>query len=110
MNFYRDTGRNVNGARQPTPSEGKVKHETVLEMRTVGGKNTFETDKITFVLPMLHGGFHSPLLVSLISSEMETVVEQDEHPASHVPHLKSVVFPRIAPLYALLQEDRTRST
>jgi hypothetical protein len=66
MNFYRDTGRNVNGARQPTPSEGKVKHETVLEMRTVGGKDTFETDKITSVLTVLHCGFHSPFLVSLM--------------------------------------------
>jgi hypothetical protein len=88
MNFYRDTGRNVNGARQPTPSERKVKHETVLEMRTVGGKGTFETDRITLVLPVLHCGFHSPLLVSLMLSETETEVEQDERPASHVPNLK----------------------
>jgi hypothetical protein len=88
MNFYRDTGRNVNGAHQTTPSEGKVKHETFLEMRTVGGKYTFETDRITLVLPVLHCGFHRPLLVSLMLSEMETVVEQDEHPASHVPNPK----------------------
>jgi len=76
MKFYRDTGRNVNGAHQPTPSEGKVKHETFLETHTVSGKNTFETDKITLVLTVLHCGFHSPLLVSLMLSETETVDEQ----------------------------------
>jgi hypothetical protein len=88
MNFYRDIGRNVNCARQPTPSEGKVKHETVLDMHTVSGKYTFETDRIPSVLTVLHGGFHSGLLISLFLSEMETVVGQDEHPASHVPNLK----------------------
>jgi hypothetical protein len=88
MNFYRDIGRNVNCARQPTPSEGKVKHETVLDMHTVSGKYTFETDRITSVLPVLHCGFHSGLLISLFLSETETVVGQEEHPASHVPNLK----------------------
>jgi hypothetical protein len=76
MNFYRDTGRNVNDAHQPTASEGKVKHETLLETHTVSGKNTFETNKITWVLTVLHCGFHRPLLVSLRLSETETVVEQ----------------------------------
>jgi len=75
MNFYRDIGRNVNCARQPTSSEGKVKHETVLDMHTVSGKYTFETDRITSVLTVLHYGLHGDLLVSLMLSETETVVE-----------------------------------
>jgi hypothetical protein len=76
MKFYRDTGRNVNCARQPTLSEGKVEHETVLDMHTVSGKDTFETDRITLVLTVLHCGFHSPLLVSLVLSDTEPVVKQ----------------------------------
>jgi hypothetical protein len=66
MNFYRAIGRHVNGAHRPTPSEGKVKHETVLEMRTVGGKDTFETDRVPWVLAVLFHGFHTSILVSLM--------------------------------------------
>jgi hypothetical protein len=69
--------------------DGKVKHETVLEMHTVSGKDTFEPDRITLVLPVLHRGFHGGLLlISLFLREMETVVGQDECRASHVPNLK----------------------
>ena len=92
MNFYRDTGRNVTCARQPTPFEGKIKHETVFDVHTISGKETLEPDRITSVLPVLHRGFHSPLLVSLMLSETETVIEQDEHPASHVPNLDAHVL------------------
>ena len=65
MNFYQDTRSNMNCAHQPTPSEGEVKHETFLETHTVSGENTFETDKITLVLTVLHCGFHSPPLILL---------------------------------------------
>ena len=60
--------------------------QTVLDTPSV--EKILLTDRITSVLPVLHCGFHSPLLVSLMLSETETVVEQDEHPASHVPNLK----------------------
>ena len=91
MNFYRDIGRKVNCARQPTSSEGKVKHETFLEMHTVGGKDTFVgQDNVGASGTALWGPY--PLLVSLMLSETETVVEQDEHPASHVPNLDAHVL------------------
>ena len=66
MNLYRSPGRNVNDAHQPTPSEGEIKHETWLETHTISGKITFETDKKTLVLTVLHGSFHSPLRISYI--------------------------------------------
>jgi hypothetical protein len=52
MQFYRDTGRNVNGAHQPTPFEGQIKHETVLDTHTINGKDTFEPDRVPLVLPV----------------------------------------------------------
>jgi hypothetical protein len=48
-------------------------------MHTVGGKDTFETDRIPSVLTVLYHGFHTSILVSLFLSETGTVVKQVIH-------------------------------
>jgi hypothetical protein len=116
MQFYRDPGRNVNGAHQPTPFEGQIKHETVLDMYTISRKDTVETDRIPLVLPVLHcgiHGFHSLLLVSLMLSEAETVVKQVLLPhtshvfRAHAPEQPARLFPALATRCADQQVRRT---